>query len=963
MPGFGDADAVTPGRRTRARFNRFLPQVLVPYLAIGHNSGQMMQGSKAKQLNVEYIPGIGIRLKRSLEDSRLVWEKGEVREHTSSNATYASNMLRIPLNRQFTDTGLTYTDTDASAGYVHQKQIPAGSTWANSLSADATAFPPPTAPAGSPLDRVMATSDVHEPDDTAAFWVYVPGAGANIGAFAQLYFSGPAGGNEEGVGIGQYCLRVFGDGVAVLFEKLVAETATWLERFRFDISPKMESGAGFTVQITSNAAQEASGAWVGNTVAFVVAQAPGAQTKGRDPAGVLVDTLASKAIAAITRHSIIYDVPTDVAAVTTPAPIRIDLRRDARIMFWSALSSYATTGKIVDEVIHLPYAPVGTGADFLLDVYCARPTGTTVTASMVDVDTGTPLTLTDVQFDGMAGFRAIFTVPANDSTRYSVQLSMTGSGTKTPTVKSWQLYREPVMETPTPDEIVIDDVRPVGPALATLFLSSEAGMSIDSQTEAAAADSATFVVEDLTGQQIPLRWRTGTPVQVEVTDEAGTLLSTVFQGIVGSTSVETYGRDGKDYPNEDATRITVMCTGEWTRFSRKLAPNRLSLVDPDGQPMRIDDVLRVMFYLGGYLVDNVAIQDYPIRMFSADDAQALSGLEPSSRICDFTHQVLEDYIGGTLVWCPNSGTSNGMWRLIRKPVPPYNVLMRFHREHPGTGKLAHVLGSYPTTTTANGQVVAPSYMVKGTMATRYEPPEGNVVTVFGGGDNGAQYLRTLYNVVSYNALAVAEGDPGYPDPESPDYLGEAVPIHVYDGTLRSQAAVDWVARRVFDVGCFGREYLSFEAPARYVLDITDEFQTQYRLLRFGDVVEAQQPDGTWRTYMVTKCALRYNRDNMQMMQVELGTATNFDRVGLIPSAFDLHSLTRARIKQAKRAMGEPTNDRPLSSINRLWKPSGVQPIRFLPTVDVIPPLQDLVPSSPTFGTFYFMEGYDPETEP
>lgn len=955
MSGFGNADGFTPGRRTVVRLNKFLPVVISPMVAIGRDSQEMAADKSAQQSHVEYVPAIGFRLKDHLLNPQESWEKAYGRILDASNSSVAPNHSMLAYNRTYGDTGLVYAGADSQSAFMFQKQVPAGGSWEQRLSADETSYAGPTDTTWitTNLDRVLVSNASHEPNDGISTHIWLPqGRAAGLGAYAQIYFCGPAGGNGDGVGIGQYCLRVAGGGRALLFEKLTG--GTWLKRKEFDLIPLSENSTGIALTILSDAALDAAGHWVGSTIAFIAAAGDSALGSKLSLASTLIETLTTSALAAISKHTSTYRVPKQVAANTALAPIRLDVRRDARAIFGVSQSTYELSGTIVDASFVLPTKPVG-AAKFKLDWFGDRPAGTSIVVKLYDDSTGAEVTPATTSYYP-EGQVLEYSVPASKSQHYHVKFEMAGDGTKTPTLSRWQFYRPSIVETPAATEVLFADDRVSGATLPTMF---HVRTSISGPSEQIGTDSAQVTVADLTGQAIPARWRTGTPIDVEVWDTSGNLISTIFHGVTGPTTVDKVGRDGRLYPTVDATRITYDVAGEWTRLSRRLSPARLTFYDDAAKlPMKVTDAIAILLGAAGYDVAQVDVPDLPIRMWGDTGQPNDLMVEPSVPLGPIIQQLCEDYFGATLAWDPNAGSMDGMWRFIRKASAPFNVLMRFHIAHPGALKIVHSFGSYPITNNALGHPISPNYVI-GQPKTRYEPAEGNCVSVFGGGNgedgNRVRLARTLYNVASYNAMGLAPAHANYPNPDSPDYLGECVQIEVYDGTLNTQEAVDWVARRVFDAACFGREYVTIDAPLRFVVDLEDPYQVRARPLRFGDVVELEQPDGSWVKYAVARVSPAYENDNAQRATYELVTAVNFETVGLLPSQYDLHSLTRARIRAAKRAMGEPDNTRLSRVGNRrvnvsLWMANPV----IIPGLE----LQDLDPESPTFGSFVAMSGYD-----
>jgi hypothetical protein len=214
--------------------------------------------------------------------------------------------------------------------------------------------------------------------------------------------------------------------------------------------------------------------------------------------------------------------------------------------------------------------------------------------------------------------------------------------------------------------------------------------------------------------------------------------------------------------------------------------------------------------------------------------------------------------------------------------------------------------------------------------------------------------QVAVNVDSYNFLNLSPGDPGYPDGSDIDYIGRCIPIVVRDRTLTTQFAVDFIARRTYDYACHARENFSFIAPMILVTDSTDTMQTRPRKLAYYDAVEVQQLDGSFVTYLVKFCSPAYSKDGFQFARYELVRQKNIDDLAVMPQVpGTVAGLLRMMVQQMTGAV--PSN--PGWNAN---SKASVNDSDWMGLAERIgSSIQDLDNTSPDFGDFTFMLGYDP----
>jgi len=960
-------DAVTPGRQTEIVLNDFLGRVIQPYWSQYREPRDW--GTACTFADTECIRNIGVRLAADYTRPHEFFESNSAGQLKDSRVTVSSDSVLTYFLRQNADA--TYSGGDAATFPMYQKAVSSTGAWSTELSSDAASFVGPVIAGYAAMNRILVSVDDHKPTTTLSFFVSMPGSQfTTFGPIANFYFSGIRGGvGETNEGTGHYCLSCGGDGMAQLYERL--DDDSWVRRgVPFTYAASMTAGQVALITIMSDAVDDGDGNYTGKVIKFV------ARAAGHIGGGLLesaIDYVANKG------YEWVYRVA-HPGTTTTLTKVRIDARGDARVCAFASEAQYPETGTFTDGAVRIPFPATGSTKLYLY-WYGPRPTGTTVEASITWLDFATPVTDSGtITTDDARGQIIEFTLPSpavdadgNVVPPMTFQVSFalgTTDPAVTPTILNYTVARAAVVETAsiTPTSSKDDAARAL--SLPTFF--PYGPVSINCATEDPAVESASVSIADPTGTNIAARWRTGTPITVNVLDPSdGSTLTKLFRGIIGQSQPEIIGKDGLVYPNDDGYLVSFQAQGEWARVQRRMAPCRLSLyedTDTGKLPMKATDAIRELLEQCGYTSGQIDIPDLPVRMFgtSGDQDGALT-IEPSTLFGDMIKQTAEDYLGARIIWDCNAG-AGGMWRLIQRQAPPYNYLMRFYIEHPGAKKAAHRLESYADVTLGSGQVQKANYIIGGTESYTYEPPEGNLVQVFGSATDGklsgkgsvARVMSFAFNPQSYNAFNLSTGHTHYPEgpDDNPDFLGECVQIQVFDPTLTDQAAADWICRRIYDVACFGREYMRFRAPLVLVTDDSDANQTYPRPLRFGDPVEIQQRDGSYRTYLCTKCNPSYTQDGFQEAEYEFVTTTNIDVVGLLPSSYDLASLTRTRIRAAKRAMGQTSKDNPTRANSRHFSISAAI-IAGYPVFGAQTPIQNMDTTSADFGQFFYLEGYDP----
>lgn len=972
MAGFGKDNSapLTRYRRTSVTFDDFHDVVLQPPVQYEKPAEGIGQTKDSKKTNVHYVNAIGWQMRAYQFDYGTYHEFEAGQEGTQSVASGKSVIAAMHTESDYMKqsglTGVTYhAGVPASGRPGIQKTVTAGSSFSQSLSADNTAYPGPSqADESTTLDRILVTTDNHSPDEQIHFWFEVPAHSiAGYACLVEFYFCGPAGSDADLKGKGQYMLRLYGDGVAWLYERGVVpddpdEDIVWVLRKKFVYEPARQLVAfkTYTVSVVSDCKQDVHGSYHGTKMTFVI---NGILNTG------LIPAIASWAINVISlqldphKDATVYYAPKLTDEPTALEKARAGVRRDVRAIFHVVKSTFPDEGTLQDAAFSLDFHP-DDSQDLTFEWYATSPTGSSIDADLYDAETGTVLSVVSSFTDEFGGSKT-YTVPdraadpdlARWPRHFYPKFTFTSDGEKTATLTAFRVFRDPVVESLTVTETVVDDSRS-GATIPVTVVSRVAVQQQDTDPQNAAAN---LVLNDFVGNLEFLKTRDCVPVKVETTFDSGGVDKTVlFRGYTQGATAKW--RSSPDFP--DWREYTVPCCGEWRRLLDTLSPRRFNWVDrATNKPWRVTDLVVTLIRAAGYPDSMIEDPDVDVELFGFEENQTI--LEPSDPVAPVIVRLLTEYLGAYLVFDENAG-SRGMWRVLQQKTAPYTNLARFVYGHPGSLKLPHADGAYGTDTVGS-QTVVRTFIQYGSDETRTERPEGNCVVVYGSAPateaakasypGAAMLTQVLYNVDSFNFLNLGTVDDGYPDPTNPDFLGWAAPIKVYDPTLTTETAVNWVARRVFQYACFSRQILSFKAPLILVTDSGDTEQTNPRPLRFYD------PVGVWNgvdydQYLVRACTPAYSKDGFQWATYELMTTPNIadfmappvgqDQVArmvrvMLQGAFGLAPGSQLSKPQQKEYVGR--------SFDWMALPE--------PTIGVI---QDLDNESATFGDLLPMLGFD-----
>lgn len=765
------------------------------------------------------------------------------------------------------------TNQQATGRPRYQLDISADNTFDTELSADRAAYPPATMHEIQPLKRRAVSINNVEPTDHLIYSIEAPIGGHS--AVSRIYFTSIAGSDpSDGTlkGTGQYHLTLYAHGLARLHERLEnpspdegEEQYTWKDRFSFDwFNGGTPTNIHHILVIYSDAVKDSLGNYSGTKIMFRSINALGNDlwmnwrlNADRDPSNK--DKVP------------VYFVSNPDKYQPHLEKFRLDERRDVRSLWFVETAVYYNKGYLVCNAVDVKY-PISNTEPLYVEWFGYRPPGTTISIDLIDAETGTSLPPSglDLQFAkyGVKGFLpASGRVPDTSEKKYArtkyqaiVTLS-TSNSKKTPVINKMRYYRKPIWKQAEGDPIELPLIQSI---------------SITGQDSDPTHETACIQCADLKGELTKLQTRAGMATRIDVRYDPAdpTKVSNLFTGYV-SQALRTVrgGASGGVYPVDGWASYDIRCSGEWQRLLEAKATQTWDFTidvntndDANPKPWKITDVIRFLISDAGYEDENIEIPDIDIRLFPSGDPTKLLRVEMMSEIFPIVSKLAMMYLGAWLEWDGNASNAEGVphkmgcWRLHQPPEPDddgnYTNLAHFRTTPQLTAttgiRMRYAQPYQKTDGTGDEQKVQFTWVKKNSFTSYVVPPEGNAVYVTGIGINGSLTSGIQLNPMSqivknYRAAKFSDDDPPTdsagnptPDPNHPDYTnGRPVWIVITDGSLWSQRAVDFYARRVFDIACHAQKRLKFTAPLLLVWNKEDQdngIQRQPRPLKFGDPV-------------------------------------------------------------------------------------------------------------------------------
>jgi len=755
----------------------------------------------------------------------------------------ASNWATINTWRSPGTGGSALTGMGADASVIGSgipafiKRVAAGTTWANTLTADITAVPQPTLyNALIPMDRVLSGKTTWPANCGFALSFTIQEGMTLPDTVCTFYFGGAAVTSPSGRTGGRFCLIVRGNGRAELREFTAASPDPWTPRHEFQWRHNEGGGniSHHTVKIMP---------YGRDTIAFRTLDMDGVISDPGFSAGGLVAGLVGHMIGAKTtkkdasfyRNHATLTGYIGVNAITGPGTIRLDVRRDLRAMFKITRLRPPASGTLTDLPFPIPY-PLAAGEPILVTGDTFLPAGTEVTVSLFSAVNDAACTpLGGNRFEAFAGVQAYypkFTFTA-DSKRE-----------QTPVLWSYSINTPASSQDRSPTPTYGGNIRDV----------SISGPDLTPDMETASVQ----IADPTNALETPLRTRGRIPSRIAVYNDLGALTTILFQGEVAKATAVKKGKTGMVYPSAAWRNYDVQMVGMWARLQEFL---NLSVLDynrdPDAvtgadglQPAwKITSIIRHLLYRAGFPADMVAIPDLGLRFQSADPSTSRDAvLQPATSIAEAINKFARDYLGMSLVFDPNAGT-RGMWRLLGFPQTPYTTLANFIGGPLVANRLAVHPNSYET---SYAPILGDSFR------SFVRAPECNYVWVAG----MEPVIPSLVYAAMYNPVSFDFTGPTS-DASHPDYLGRIVKVVHVDPLITTAATAAVVCRRIYDRAAHAEKVLQWLAPLILVTDPNDAYQVRVRPLRIYDVVTVHGATAAIRSVNAS-----YKSDGIQLANYE-----------------------------------------------------------------------------------------------
>lgn len=910
---------VTPLRRTRVIINYPIPITTSPLFNDVRRMNEISFPNGFLCENTKFDPSSGWRLVQYHESINILHETAIVDSSVISGSV-ATLFQQNSIQRKPVElTGLGTTSIRTSGDSFFQKKIAASGTWDNKLSADQTAYPPPTEATNVEVDRVYVSTDNDDAMKQNWFRFYVPGSSGQtpVQIVARIYFSSlPSNHNDSAFDrpTGQYCVTIQGDAMYVLYEKL-ATSGTWKVRLRGRwCKPQNVVGRWHSIGIGSDVFFDGTN-YQGNSMSLRFEDLDSDLTSFDSVKSDVFNASASGSAVVAPTNTYQFHNKNNWQPVLNK--IRIDIRRDTRIKFQCYFGKYYGTGSIGCYAFSLLTYPSTTSNPIIVSAFGSFPTGTSVDFECYTFD-GTPLTPVGLTQQGKRRATRRFT-PVIGSTSYYVKIILNTSNLDiSPIIRSMVYARD--------YSAVYSDVTPI--EITGIGNSGVESISVSGEGRDFTTSTASVVLNDVGGKYASLLDnKANIPIKIEVDtlNDTGTVLSTtrVFEGRIVKSVKKNIGRRLNQGRNQTGAndayaarfwgKYTLFCVGMWqilydscTKTLSDYANDPdVDLADTSIKSYKVGRAIEDLFYKSGWVTERTEVPDYngsgvAANRFPIENNVASSlRIEPLSRIGPIIVDFARDYLGAYVTYDYNArktGTVKGMFRVLLPPLPnpvnkKYRRLAAFRTTNTSDLGITTAQDRMPDVTDYQGGTCKQFWIQKDSLTEWVEPPEGNAVIVTGAGfgnsntnnnksatnPNGSLQLnRRIYNYQAAN-FGFPSGPPAnfpQPDPNHPDYTdGRPVAIYVSNKNLQTQEAVDLAARRIFDYACHTKKRKSFAAPLWFITNPDDPYQVSPRPLKYGDIVTVDD-----EFFVVETCSYAWGagEGNNQMMVLEVFSVPALD---------------------------------------------------------------------------------------
>lgn len=868
-----DAGGITPERLTTVYFDQPETVLVEPAQAVvrGRNGPEIIHIATGGIGNSERV----VRLATGyIGLEPIAAEPSQLHELTGGQASIIASgdwalavdvanfpIFKRPDNATMPDvlTG-SAVDLQASGDTFYTLRRPAGATWATGLLTAPLPPAPRTVDLHAPniLMDVVAEGIVTYPEDQGYLLRFIT-SGTQLSApdrICAFEFGGPL----TARGHGRFALLFAGDGMVALSE-FVDEDWVKVDEWQF-AGKKDVANKAHSIRILPHARRFIE------FESHVQDYAP--NLLGQNWHG---PTLTPPK-AAVQAH--VYEVPkaamvekegddgqfTQGLFVTGYGAPRFWVRRDLR-PYWQISRLLYPTALNAGQIICLPTQfPFGSGENVDVNVRWEGPRGldasdaVNVTWQLIDQQT-------DLALPNPFGY--LRTLPGNENIVYTrIRLTASAHGVWSPWIDSYQIRKSEVTATATPGA----------------FSGRVDQISIEGPTNQPDMESASITLIDEKNEFPRLRNRSRMTVEVKVEMDGGPEQVSLFRGYVARPNAQPRGRTGEWAPGKtlaytERVDYQIQCSGAWTRLAEALSPGQpILLLDSDEtrtvsgrytEP-KVTDLIRNLLSAAGFAANQIDVPDVDMRFFQGKETLIPTTISPFSPLWKWIQDLAEKYLGAFLIWDQNAGTVPGMWRLKLGPLAG-TPLFYFLTETPASPSpaLVHTPGLWGDNATFIRKDTYVSYPIRMEANAVWVSTMGDLITPAG---SRTSFSAWAWNKDSFNlpwsGVATAT------DPDHPDYIGSMMLRPHYDPDLDSQAAVDFVCRRLFEITCRTRKAVEFVAPFHPVEDPDDaELAGRRRPLRYGDTVGVGPTVAEAVPYFVISCNPAYRKDWLAESAYEL----------------------------------------------------------------------------------------------
>jgi hypothetical protein len=919
---------VTPFRKTHVVFDSDEPVVVQPAVSFERVSGQMARSTSSNRVDVVNIPAIGWRISSYACANFFLDQRTSAQDNylTSSGGSLllATGVQEAPRVRKIVNADVTGIDTGSSSDLASTAAPFYRRMWTDTddvstLGMSTAGFnQPDTTDTSYVMDRIAESTSQYGSEDPFFFQFDVPGTTRSASqAIASLYFPGPASqtvltnksivASTEATyetGRGEYCLKLYGDGKAVLFERLTTGSPyTWKSRTSFSYAASGKVfGTSHFITITGMKQCDFNGG-KGGVINFRMGTYSNVPNTGAGSVlykGINITTAYAATMPGI-GETHVYNVPnaSNSPVASHDCQLRVDISRELRgVEFCVGVAKYKATGTLTCDKFKHGGLSISTGVDtdhpYVLQWNAYIPTGSSdVTGCAVDLKLYSAVTNAEISTPVVVNsYTKNYPLPANftDSMYVVATLTASTSRKRSPTLISYKVYRDALYGNTGMTGVDFTTDSSGGKNVLTRVISE---FQMYGAERDVSHEMATIKGADLLGTYTPLRTRSGIPAMVwtQYDPADATKRLYLFDGYVSPTDTIPIPGGGSSAINakrgitkKASYMFDLQANGKWQRLKEynftatQQLMQKYDSVSGTYTPWKVTELVAFILSWCGFDSSQIDITDSPIVVWTKN-GDPWFGNAPNINLLDAIQDLLYTYLGSFLVWDRALGTY-GKWRVLPQVRAPYTNVAAFVTTGPpqtdGTTRVGHNAKSYPLASTlADGFTYTPTApvipMSRGTVRDQVIPPEGNFLYVSyrHTGDNpdpesGDHSVQVLFNRKSFNF------DPRQPTADStdPDYLGRYVPIYYFLPSLAAgnsgiDDALKIIARRIYDFACHAKFLRDFEAP---IVPITHESDaTKVRNLRYYDPVTV---DGV--QYIVRNANPHFTSDfaQMQMLQVE-----------------------------------------------------------------------------------------------